>query len=243
MYSLADPAMTAIFKQIYDTPAYHRLDGHRESDRGQPGQPADTGRSRDRPGHRPGVPGVGGGQRTADRQPAGRAVRHAEPRLADAALPGRRPRPGRPSGLRLRHGAIWPQAPGRAHEPVRQRQADGQRAAAAAGRASAPRRGRRRRGGVPADAGGPDHRDRERRPGLLHRAAHRHRGRRRPGQPAQGRQPGVRQPVAAEPVAAAPAARHARHHGAGAPATRRSWGTCSAWTTSPPACGGTPRAC
>ena len=25
MYSLADPAMTAIFKQIYDTPAYHRL--------------------------------------------------------------------------------------------------------------------------------------------------------------------------------------------------------------------------
>ena len=79
-------------------------------------------------------------------------------------------------------------------------------------------RGRRRGGrggGVAALARREDHRDRLGRRSFLHRAAHRGRGGRGPGQPAQGRQPGLPEPVAAQPVAAAPPARHARLDGAG----------------------------
>ena len=102
-----------------------------------------------------------------------------------------------------------------------------------------PGRGRLRRGSRAARQLGRD------RPGparLRRGTADRGGSRRGPGPAAAGHQRHLPQPGPAQPVAAAPPARPARRDGAAGAGSRRSSRTCSASTTSPPACGGTRRA-
>ena len=77
---------------------------------------------------------------------------------------------------------------------------------------------------------------------VRHRAGGGRRGGRRAGAAAQGGQPGLPEYLHAQPVAAAPPAGHAGLDGAADQRARAHSPTCSASTTSPRACAGTPRA-
>ena len=146
MYSLADPAMTAIFKQIYDTPAYHRLAGHREL-RSRPARP--TGRYRSIP--RPSKPPPWRSRRRwwANERQIGNLLAAQSRTLSDGLQTQLYLAGGLGLAALLASVFVMVRFGRRLRveltQPVRQRQANGQRAAAAAGRAAARRRGRRRR--------------------------------------------------------------------------------------------------
>ena len=214
-FSLADPSLTAVFKQVYNTPTYRKLLATETQILASPPNRPMPVEKRGLPARRPGDPEERAGERDEGRRAAVRAVDAPARQRDDRPHPGRRSRPGRGGRLHLRHGAVG--------HRLRVELSDLYKSARRMADERLPRVVERLRRGndVDVEAESPPltvgriAETSGRRAGLLHRAAHRRGGRRRPGQPAQGHQPGLRQPVTAEPVAAAPAAQHARHHGAG----------------------------